>query len=82
MPIVLLAMLLGLVFGLSVRPPSRAYALTAIVNALGIAQMAWAVADGKGNDPWWIIPLAIPFAAASFGLCRAAISRRARSHAA
>ena len=58
MPIVAFTILLGALLGYTVRA-RLAYIATAAVGAIGIATIVWGVLDDKGNDPSWLIAVAV-----------------------
>lgn len=58
MPIVAFTILLGALLGYTVRA-RLAYIATAAVGAIGITSIVWAVLDDKGNDPSWLIAVAV-----------------------
>jgi peptidoglycan biosynthesis protein MviN/MurJ (putative lipid II flippase) len=67
MPVLIAAVVLAFVAGLAIRPPAFAYAVS---GALGVAcnvAFVWAIADGKGDDPAWIIVLSLAAAAVALG---------------
>ena len=78
MPLVLVTVLLGAVLGYTVRRP-WAYTITAAVGAIAIVQIVWAVTDGKGNDPKWLIPAAVVGCAVALGLATATANLRRRA---
>jgi len=78
MPLAILTTVLGYVFGRTIRRPAVAYALTATGASLSVFQMIWAVADGRGHDPGWLVAVAMVFGAAALGLTRFALGHRAR----
>jgi hypothetical protein len=58
MPLLILSLVIVVVLAL-VAKPSAAYAVAGLLGVLGIVQMVWAAADGKGTDPWWIVLIGI-----------------------
>lgn len=58
MPIVAFTILLGALLGYTLRA-RLAYAATAAVGAIAIAANSWAVLDDKGDDPSWLIAVAV-----------------------
>jgi hypothetical protein len=54
MPILIATLVLAVLFGLFA--PSRvAVVLTAVAAGFTAFAFIWAVADGKGDDPWWLV---------------------------
>ena len=63
MPILIATVILSLLAGLLLRDRSVSIAIASILGLLSVVVFVWTVADGKGNDPWWLIPIAIAGAA-------------------
>ncbi len=79
MPLLVLLLALAVVLGL-VTTRRTATATTTAAAVLVLLAFIWAVLDGRGNDPAWLIPLAIAVGAAAIWLAdRLAV---VRSHAA
>ncbi len=68
MPGVLLVIALALVLGAYVRPRSRALAIVSVLAVLNVVTFVWAITDGKGDDPWSTIFLALGGAAIALAL--------------
>ena len=67
MPVLIAVVVLAFVAGLAIRPPAFAFAVS---GALGVAcnvVFVWAIADGKGNDPAWLMALSLAAAAIAIG---------------
>ena len=58
MPLVLITLIIGAVSGMFATR-RVALALTGAAAALTLLQLIWAVVEGVGNDPWWIIPVGL-----------------------
>ncbi len=58
MPLIIATLVLAV--GLGLWAPRRvALGVTAAAAAFTVFAFVWAVTDGKGDDPWWIILLAV-----------------------
>ena len=77
MPLDIFTILLGAVLGYTVRR-DVAYAITGAVGAIAIASTVWAVTDGHGNDPAWLIAVAVAATAVALVLASVTASRRAQ----
>lgn len=67
MPVLIVALVIAAVLGLFA---SRRVALvgTTVVCAVVLVVFVWAVADGKGDDPWWLVFVAIAGCALALSL--------------
>jgi peptidoglycan/LPS O-acetylase OafA/YrhL len=77
MPILLLTLILAVVLALTTRRPI-ALGVTAAASVISMVTFVWAVADDKGDDPWWLILVAGAVCALALGLCAALSGARAR----
>ena len=75
MPILIAAVALGVLLGIF-APRRVALALTGLAAALTVLVFVWAVADGKGDDPWWLIPIGIGGAALALTACHVLSAHR------
>lgn len=76
MPLVILTTALGYILGRKAPTPGLAYALTACATAASTFIVIWAVADGKGDDPAWLIAVAASFGGIALALTRLGLSHR------
>jgi uncharacterized membrane protein HdeD (DUF308 family) len=67
MPLLVLSAVISLALGFATRA-TVAYGVAASLGVLGVVQMVWAVTDGKGDDPWWLVLIGIAALAANVGL--------------
>lgn len=72
MPLLILITIVGAVVGATVRKAGAAFAVTAVLGLVGIVQVVWAVTDGKGDDPAWLIAVGVAAAVLSLGACAGA----------
>jgi hypothetical protein len=56
MPVLIATLVLAVLFGLFL-PARVALVLTAAAAGFTAFAFVWAVADGKGDDPWWLVLL-------------------------
>lgn len=78
MPPLIALIVVSAAAGLLARP-AVAYGITAVIAVLANVAVIWAFADGKGNDPWWLVGLGIVGAFLAVGACRGGQSiRRSR----
>jgi hypothetical protein len=78
MPLLIAIIVVSAVAGLLARP-AVAYGITAVIAVLANLAVVWAFADGKGNDPWWLVGLGIVGALLAVAACRGGQSiRRSR----
>lgn len=75
MPVAVVTLVLAVVLGLY-APRRTALIVTIIAAVLTVAAFAWAVADGNGNDPWWLIAVGVACGATAIWACNAVSSRR------
>jgi hypothetical protein len=70
MPVLILGLVIAAVLGLFA---SRRVALvgTTVVCAVVLLVFVWAVADGKGDDPWWLVLVALAGCALALSLAAA-----------
>lgn len=78
MPVMIGTIVISFLAGLLLRERRAATALAAVLGLLSVIALVWAVADGKGNDPWWIIPIAVAGAALAIAGAIAGHQLRAR----
>lgn len=78
MPLLVVVVILGFVFGIAIASRRVAYGLTGVAGAFLIASMAWTLADKKGDDPVWLLPAAIVGAAVALGMTRLGQTLRGR----
>jgi len=79
MPILIAALVIAAILGLFA---SRRVALagTTVVCAVVMVAFVWAVVDGKGDDPWWLVLVAVAGCALALTLAAALPqARRARA---
>ena len=74
MPVVIAAVLISVLAGLAFPRRTTAFAVGAVFGALTLVSFVWAVADGKGDDPWWEVLIGVGGAV----LCVAAAAAGAR----
>ena len=58
MPLLVLNAVISLVLAFTARR-TLAYGVAAALGVLGVVQMVWAVTDGKGDDPWWLVLIGV-----------------------
>jgi hypothetical protein len=78
MPVLIAIVLLSFVTGLLVRQTAVVYTFTGMLALLANVTFLWAIADGKGDDPGWIVLLSLAAGAAAFAAARGAIAIRRR----
>ena len=69
MPLLVLNAVITLVVALAARR-SIAYGVAGALGLLGLVQMVWAVSDGKGTDPWWLVLIGVAGIALNAGIVR------------
>jgi hypothetical protein len=75
-PLVIATLLLAVVLGL--WAPRRVAIGGTLAAATGtVLTFAWVVADGRGADPWWIVPLAVAGGAMALAVTGALLRVRA-----
>lgn len=57
MPLVLITFVLAIVLGFF-APRRVAVGVTSLAAVGTLIAFTWAVADGRGNDPWWLLIIA------------------------
>jgi hypothetical protein len=77
MPVLIATLALAVVFGLF-APARIALLLTAAAAALTSFVFIWAVADGKGDDPWWLILVGTGAGVIEIAICLWLTGRRTR----
>ena len=77
MPLVIVTLVVAAVSGL-LAPRRVALAVTAVAVALTLFVFVWTVTDGVGNDPAWIILVAVVGGGAALALADALSRVRAR----
>jgi hypothetical protein len=75
MPILVVTLVLAVLAGLF-APPRVALAVTGAGALFTVFTFVWAVADGKGDDPWWLVPIAIGAAILEILICLGLTRRR------
>lgn len=79
MPMLIAIIVISGVAGLVARP-AIAYGVSGALALLGIVAFVWAVADGKGDDPGWLVAVAIAGGLLAIAACWGAQAvRRSRS---
>ena len=78
MPVLIAIVVMSFVAGLLVSRPAAVYAFTAVLAVLANVVFVWAIADGKGDDPAWIILFSLAGGVVAFGAAWAAIAARRR----
>jgi hypothetical protein len=74
-PIAIANLVLAVVLGLF-APRRIALILTSAASALTLFVFVWAVADGKGDDPWWLVPVGAAAAGLALAACAVLSARR------
>jgi hypothetical protein len=74
-PVAIACLVLAVVLGLF-APRRIALILTAAAAAITVLVFIWAVADGKGDDPWWLIPIGTAVGGVALAACAALSARR------
>jgi hypothetical protein len=74
MPLIVVTLLGAVLTGLWL-PRRAAFAATAALSVVTLVAFVWAVSDGKGNDPWWLVLLAVAACGFAVGVV-AFLSRR------
>jgi hypothetical protein len=80
MPLVVLTLVAAVLTGLWLPRP-RAFAATGVLAVVTVAVFVWSVADGKGNDPWWIVLIALAASVVALGIVHALSRGRAERRA-
>ena len=75
MPIAIATLVLSVVLGLF-APRRIALTVTALAAGLTTLAFVWTVADGKGNDPWWLIPIGLICSGIAVASCLVLLARR------
>lgn len=70
MPVLIAAVVVAAVLGLF-APRRVALAGTSLACAVVLVAFVWAVVDGKGDDPWWLVLVALAGCALALGLAAA-----------
>jgi len=81
MPVLIATLVLAVLFGLF-TPARLALILTTVAAAFTAVVFIWAVADGKGDDPWWLIPVGVGGGVIELMICLWLTRRRAERAAA
>lgn len=77
MPLIVLTLLVAVVAGVWL-PRRAAFAVTGALGAVTLVVFVWSVTDGRGDDPWWLVLVAL--AAAGSALAVVALLSRHRPH--
>ena len=75
MPLIVVTLLAAIVCGLWL-PARAALAVTAAFCAATLAAFGWAVLDGQGSDPWWLLLIAGGACALALTVVRVLSGRR------
>jgi hypothetical protein len=78
MPVIIVTLVIAVLLGLF-APRRIALAVTGAAAAFTVFAFVWAVADGKGDDPWWEIVVGVAGAALAVAICWLLSGRRGRS---
>lgn len=76
MPVLIAIVVLSAVAGLAVPRASVAYAIASCLAVLANVVFVWAVADGKGDDPAWILLVSLAAGVVAIAATRATITIR------
>jgi ABC-type Fe3+-siderophore transport system permease subunit len=76
-PVLIVCLVLAVLLGMF-APRGIALALTAVAAAATVFVFVWAVADGKGDDPWWLILVGVAVGAVSIAICALLSAGRVR----
>ena len=79
MPLIIITLLIAAFAG-AFAPRRAALTITVVAAVLTVLSFVWAVADGKGNDPVWLIGVAFVGGVAAVGVADA-LSRRNQQRA-
>jgi peptidoglycan/LPS O-acetylase OafA/YrhL len=74
MPLIVVTLVGAVLAGLWL-PRRTALAATAALCVITMVAFVWAVSDGKGNDPWWLVLVAVAACGLALGVV-AFLSRR------
>jgi hypothetical protein len=77
MPPIVVTLVIAVLFGLF-APRRVALVATVLAAAANAVVFVWAVADGKGDDPWWLIPIGIAGSALAVLICAVLTNWRVR----
>ena len=67
MPVLIAAVVISFLSGVLLRDRRTSMAIACVLGLVGIVALVWAVADDKGDDPWWLIPIGVAGAAINVG---------------
>lgn len=67
MPGLIAAVVISFLAGLLLRDRRTSIAIACVLGLVNIVAVVWAVADDKGDDPWWLIPIAVAGSAINVG---------------
>jgi hypothetical protein len=70
MPLTILTLLIAVIAGMF-APRRAALTITCVAGALTIVSFAWAVADGLGDDPIWLLGVALLGCGGALGVANA-----------
>jgi hypothetical protein len=68
MPFIVITLVLAVILGLW-APRRWALAVTGAAAIITVFGHIWAVADGKGNDPWWEILIGVAGSLLALAIC-------------
>ena len=75
MPVLIGFLIVSVIAGLALSPRA-ARSVTATAALIALVALVWAVADGKGNDPAWLIAVAVAGVAIGAAVCEALVRHR------
>jgi len=78
MPVLIAIVVLSAVAGLLAPRAAAAYFIAGGLAVFANAAFAWAIADGKGDDPAWLLALSIVGGAVAVAAAHATIKLRRR----
>jgi hypothetical protein len=70
MPLIILTLLVAVIAGIF-APRRAALIITTVAGALTFVSFAWAAADGLGDDPIWLLGVALVGCGAAIGVANA-----------
>ena len=74
MPLIVITLVVAVLTGIWL-PRRAALAVTATLCLVTLTAFVWAVSDGRGNDPWWLVIVAVVACGFALGVV-AILSRR------
>jgi hypothetical protein len=75
MPLIVVTLVVAVLTGLWL-PRRAALAATAALCVVTLVAFVWAVSDGKGNDPWWLVVVAVAACGFALGVVESLSRRR------